>query len=50
MGIAKPEQVRADGISLLKELSGYQCPDGGFRLVSRFLLRPVVGLPDRLRA
>ena len=32
MGIAKPEQVRADGIRLLKELSSYQCPDGGFGL------------------
>jgi uncharacterized protein YfaS (alpha-2-macroglobulin family) len=30
MGIAKPEQVRADGIRLLRDLSGYQCGDGGF--------------------
>ena len=32
MGIAKPEQVRADGIRLLRDLSGYQCGDGGFGL------------------
>jgi hypothetical protein len=43
MGIAKPEQVRADGIRVLKELSGYQCRDGGFGC-SPALLWPVVGL------
>lgn len=32
MGVAKPEQVRADGIRLLRDLSAYQCGDGGFGL------------------
>ena len=30
--VAKPEQLRADGTRLLSDLTGYQCPDGGFSL------------------